>query len=449
MLDKKTLRTLYAILILCFALRISLSIYYMDADAPRESLAGVRIAQYLADRKGYTIDSRFGQSEEPGLDIWHATVDRRHATAYEAPVYPAFLGLIYATIGDDVAGVPAHSIVQSVVDTLTCFLVFLFSLRLMNRPKAALVASAMYAVYVPAATAVTDPLPATLAALLATLASYLLMKALGGETGQFRWAGAMMGLLILLKPMMLVFPLVVALMLWTRRRRMQGWIPKAVAYVVLAFLVVSPWTYRNYRIFGALIPVTTQTGSVVWAGTGPADGKCPAAWDAPVRAKSRKKIADARALVVRKETYAAISDLQYQLRQMNEVRMDRTLLREAAREASQHKGRWALLVVKRFFRLWFGLWNDKRATVGACLVALLNAAVLALALLAYRQPKVDYRVKLVVSYLCVYVTVATMLTAGGIRESYPVMPVIIILAATHLGRVFDGGSARSRIVINI
>ena len=37
-----------------------------------------------------------------------------------------------------------------------------------------------------------------------------------------------------------------------------------------AAAAVTPWTYRNYRLFGALVPVSTNGGISVWTSYNPA-----------------------------------------------------------------------------------------------------------------------------------------------------------------------------------
>jgi len=53
-------------------------------------------------------------------------------------------------------------------------------------------------------------------------------------------------------------------------------------------------------------------------------------------------------------TYLRISDLQDRLSLMSEPDIDSTLLTEAVEEIKQHPGRYGLLIVKKFCRLWFG-----------------------------------------------------------------------------------------------
>lgn len=436
MLDKKTLRTLYAALVLCLIVRIGFTLYWMDSDIPREARANVRIGQCVADGRGFWIDQSFGNSDP---------TDGFHVTAYRNPIYPTFLGAIFLIYEHPVA----IGVAQSLVDTLTCFLVFLFSMRILGRPKPALVAAALYALYPPAIAAVVLPMPETLAALFTLIAAYTLMRALGGETNEYVLPGLMLGLLILLRPSMMFFPLAVVLMMLVARRRLQGWLPKAVVYGCAAIAVVIPWTIRNYVVFRTFIPVAAQAGNALWGGTGPADGKCLPSWNFPVESVGAEKIEGLHATRVNPDTYMRLSDLQDALSGMKEPDLDATLMMEAVEEIKRNPGRYSLLVVKKFVRLWFNLWEDTKPRWWTWLMAVANAALLGCVILGYRRPKMDYRLRLVSLYFPAYVTIVSVFTFCQFRYSLPVMPLLMIFAGSHVATSLDGGTSRGRIVIDL
>jgi 4-amino-4-deoxy-L-arabinose transferase-like glycosyltransferase len=427
-LDKISKRWLYAILALCLLLRIGLSIYSADAEVTRDAYNYVRIAQHLADGKGFAVDEGYGGSGLAGKD---------HLTAYGNPIYPAFLAAIYMSVGDSIGPIPSVSVVQSVLDTITCLLIFLFTCRLLNRPKVALVAALLYAIYPPFILNVATPMTETLTTGLTVLAAFLLIQAIGRGIGRFALAGALMGLLILLKPAMLAFPFAVALLLFTLRKQTGGWVARSVVYICVAYLIVCPWTLRNYRVFHAFVPVATQGGQTFWGGTGPADGVSIGAWAYPVASVKGPPPADDRIPVVSEQTYRKITTLQERLGRMNEVQQDRTLVAEAKKEIRQHPGRYAFLAVKKFIRLWFNLWYDFPASSRSYGIAAINAVLLLLAVFGYRRTKLDYRFKLVSLYLCGYTTVISMLVQGNVRYSWPVMPFVIILGASYIAAVMD------------
>jgi glycosyltransferase involved in cell wall biosynthesis len=81
-------------------------------------------------------------------------------------------------------------------------------------------------------------------------------------------AGVVLGLSLLTRP---ILPLLVVLAIpWMARRA--GWQRAAVsmsAMAVVAAVVLSPWVVRNYRVFGAFVPFSTNGGSNFWQGNNP------------------------------------------------------------------------------------------------------------------------------------------------------------------------------------
>ena len=55
-----------------------------------------------------------------------------------------------------------------------------------------------------------------------------------------------------------------ALWLWRRRS-----VRHAAAFVLLAALVVAPWTVRNHRVYGRWIAVASEGGVTFWTGNHP------------------------------------------------------------------------------------------------------------------------------------------------------------------------------------
>lgn len=424
---------LIAVLATCLCLRLALAFYYSDADVTRDAYNYREIGRSMADGKGFAIDAFFG-------DI--ATGNPK-LTAYGNPIYPALLASIYWSIGEEIGRVPSVSVVQSVMDTLSCFLVFLLAYRLLDRRKAALVAAAVYAIYPPFLLSVITPMTETSTILLTLVAAYALIKAIGGEDGdeaaarggfgRYVLAGALMGLLILLKPAMLGFPFAVGLMLFALRERVGGWLVRSAIYIGVAYLVVSPWTLRNYAVFGVFLPVASHGGQTLWGGTGPADGICLGGWAYPVASVNGPDPGNDRIPRISEPTYRKITAMQERLSQLDEIQLDKALRAEAIKEIKQHPGRYLFLAVKKPFRLWFNLWNDFPPSMSSYAIAGLNAVLLALAVLGYRRSKIDYRFKILSVYLIGYTTVLSMLAFANLRYSYPLMPFVIILAASVIG----------------
>jgi len=94
----------------------------------------------------------------------------------------------------------------------------------------------------------------------------LLSAGASGRRGPAIAAGALWGLASLTRETALYFVPAAALWLaWRRRDRGVA----AAAYTAAALLTVAPWTYRNWAVFGAFVPVSTSGGLNLYQGNAP------------------------------------------------------------------------------------------------------------------------------------------------------------------------------------
>ena len=85
-----------------------------------------------------------------------------------------------------------------------------------------------------------------------------------GGLGRALTAGLLWGVAILTRETALYFLPVAGV--WLAWRRGSAGRARAALLVVTALLVVAPWTYRNWRVFGAFVPVSTQGGQNLFQG---------------------------------------------------------------------------------------------------------------------------------------------------------------------------------------
>jgi len=83
------------------------------------------------------------------------------------------------------------------------------------------------------------------------------------STGKAAWAGFLWGLAVLTRETVLYFAPIAALFLLWRRPRGA---PRAAAFLLMLVVTVAPWTYRNYAVFGAFVPVSTAGALNLWQG---------------------------------------------------------------------------------------------------------------------------------------------------------------------------------------
>ena len=229
-------------------------------------------------------------------------------TARRPPAYPAFLALFLRF-----TPTPWNSVrlVQAVLDTATCLIVFLLAWLHYRRREEALLAAALYALHPVFAAYVGVILTETLfLALWGGAVWCLVLLARHGEEGRpaagaALWgaaAGFMLGIAILCRANLILFPPAVAffLLLFHRRPPPDG-LPRRAALlrspaaafprqrawshflavslgrprglllglavmVLCSYLVILPWSARNRAVFGRRIPVGTGGGVAFWVG---------------------------------------------------------------------------------------------------------------------------------------------------------------------------------------
>lgn len=94
---------------------------------------------------------------------------------------------------------------------------------------------------------------------------------------RFAWralmAGVLLGAATLVRPIAMLLPLVFAGALWLQagldRREFAAQALRAVVASVAMACVIAPWTWRNYQLYGAFIPVSTNGGVTLWMGNAP------------------------------------------------------------------------------------------------------------------------------------------------------------------------------------
>lgn len=197
-------------------------------------------------------------------------------TAYRPPLYPYFLAAIYRIGGIDVT---YARVTQAVVGAATVAMIGVIAGRLWSR-QVGLVAMALAALFPPFVILGSLLFAEPLAVFLELLSVLFVMRAC--ETDQLRWAiagGVGLGATVLARPNAAVIGVAFIGLLWTgvTRRRLTA----ILAMVSVAAACVAPWTVRNAREFGRLIPITTSSGYTAagtYNDTARHDPVFPASW---------------------------------------------------------------------------------------------------------------------------------------------------------------------------
>jgi|GEM_PF-283633 len=104
--------------------------------------------------------------------------------------------------------------------------------------------------------------------LSAALLSTLMLVQCSGDLlkGRVQWplVGALTAALALTKPFYLAYPVAVLFYEWLSRKDLKRGVAGMLVAAAVMALIVAPWTYRNYRHFGRFIPVSYNSGLVLY-----------------------------------------------------------------------------------------------------------------------------------------------------------------------------------------
>ncbi len=232
---------------------------------------------YSPEQTGTRMAQRYDDSAVAILAgegiLWPRVRDpKRTGLLARPPGYALYLIAVYETLGRSFV---AAQLVQNALTSTCCVLLALAAARLCSWPIG--VAAGVLAALSPQLGYVSAlVLPDALSALPLLLALLLVAAAHPDGKAGF-WASALAGALVgagvWLRPNVVLLPpfLSLAILLVSRDRK-RGLV-HAVTLSLAAVLVVIPITIRNYVVFGAFVPVSTNGGLTLWQGVADAGGR--------------------------------------------------------------------------------------------------------------------------------------------------------------------------------
>ena len=337
-----------------------------------------------------------------------------HPTASKPPLYPLFLAAVYALTGRPSLAV-ARITMLLLLSTLPLWIYFI------GRREFGSEVGLLGAFFV-----ALDPLMAFLSGimladgLLVTL-TVIFIWLLQPLEKQPKWiraafAGIVFGLMALTKGSLLT--LVPFLILWAWRKVPVGQrLRIAFAVLGVAFLVVLPWTIRNFLVYKEFILLDTHMGGTIWGATNPlSEGK----WIEPSQHPEIYRLPRFQGL--------------------GEVEQDREALRAAIEWAWGHPLDFAILEVRKVIRLYhfysFTIRPEKQRlywVVGLLSYGVLLPFILLGFLLAIRERKAWLPLSVIGA-----ITLTALIFYGDVRMRAPAQPFLFLLAAYGMWRAVLG-----------
>ena len=250
------------ILILVAAVLIRIPVALLMGDQVTE-LPGIQdqvsydaLARSLLDGRGYSFAKN-----------WYPFTPPNTPTAHWSFLYPLYLAGTYAITGYH--PLTARLLQGAVGGALLCFLVYKIGRRAADE-NTGLVAAGLAAVYGYLIYYNAALMTETFSVVLILLTLYLSIELKENPT-PMRWVGLglSLGLAALLRQTVLLFApfLLVWLFMELRARGIRWW--HFVLPVMIIFLMISPWTLRNYLVYREFLLLNSNAGYALYASNNP------------------------------------------------------------------------------------------------------------------------------------------------------------------------------------
>jgi hypothetical protein len=188
-----------------------------------------------------------------------------------------------------------------------------------------------------------------------------------------------------------------------------------------ALLVVLPWTMRNKKVHGALVPVTTNSGESLYAGLSPeATGGTGGRYSRGI-------------------DFVVPDDIPLE----PEAARHRALAAEALGYTVRHPVRVLLLVPRKFWNMWRP-WVVGASPWSWAAAAGLYVPTVLLALVGIVRFGARPRGLSLVYVVLAYGAAMPLLSLSAVRYRYPLLPLLILLAAMTLAGMLLGERPAAR-----
>lgn len=240
---KSTTKYLVSIFFLALVIRLLIIGFFPFPESEFEDAAEYNnIAWNILQGHGYSMNK----------------IEPYDPTARRGPTYPFFLAAIYLFFGQNYLAV---CVIQAILNAFTCLIIYLLGRKAFDNKRIGLVAALGAALY-PCFWEFTRQLVTeTLFTFLLALILLLWIKAIKEKSD--RWyplIGMLIAIGALCRTTLSAFPIFILLGLLLLYQDKKRAVIDGGVVLLITFLVIAPWTARNYLVFHKLIPITSDMG---------------------------------------------------------------------------------------------------------------------------------------------------------------------------------------------
>lgn len=240
--------------------------------------------------------------------------------------------------------------------------------------------------------------------------------------------GSLCGLAILTRPSLLLFlPLFVLWGFLRFRKKTSFFLLSSFLFSLGAFLVVSPWSLRNYLVFGSFVPVTTNAGITFMHDNNPYLKEM--GWAGPQNRIFRPEV-----------VYSDLQDSRAWL-QMNEAAQDNYLMKRTRQWIGDNPSEFMYLLPRKvisFFNFRQASNTAELKTILMDIVSFLSYGILLPFMLIgfFWTLRVSPLKDTLLHLLIFSFLVGVILYAGSVRLRVPIEPYLIIFSSFTIHALF-------------
>ncbi|QXM06751.1 ArnT family glycosyltransferase [Crassaminicella indica] len=181
--------------------------------------------------------------------------------AFQGMGYPTALGMVYKLVGSsDIMIAKKFNVFLSM---MTLIFIYLILIRITKR-KFVIYTTYTITAFLPNYIAYNNVVGTEVFFTFLFAAMILLQVYDFDNRIKYPILGIFIGAAALTKPFFMAYPVVVAFIAWLKNKKIKKAGLLFITTFIFMALVISPWTYRNYKKFGRIIPISYNSGYVLY-----------------------------------------------------------------------------------------------------------------------------------------------------------------------------------------
>lgn len=423
---------LLAAVILTFCTRLVMVLAFGETHSPPAFLCEQgEIARNIYRGHGYSFHAQY---------IYTSLMPERRAimqeppqflTANQPPLFTYVFYGIFSIFGDTPAALMAEMLLNCCLAALMPLLLYRIVMAFAGDAEARL-SVLCFIVYLPGAHSAAKHLGAVLTFAVALFAVYALVRTMQQRTPLSALIfGISLGIWALIRSEAMLLGVVLIFLvalLHFRQESMRSVLMQSGIALVAMVLILAPWTYRNYQLFGRVMPTVSRAWHEIWKGNNPL-------FQGSLYRGSGKEIEQVFAgdTLINRRICMRLDSIPYN--QAFEPRQDDVFKEEAIAYVKAHPGKTLAMTILKAVELWtFDFFYEKTRHPAYILLTLPFTLCAAIGLIvAYRRRSSTNTIHFFWCFACIYAYYTAIFGVTFLMVRYQVYFVSLLLPFVGLG----------------